>query len=450
MKVILRKTLKIITFTALMFIYGCEINEDYLKENKYQQEIKISNIEFKDLLKRNDFNTALSIIKPEKRTNLFDRTIMEEEYGFTIADAPAKVIETANTTTFTLLIIRNNSNDNEFENLVIALDSLNQTQAVLVKYKPFVPIQQIALNHLIFKGNIELTPITYNANLTEARTRYECLTIVTSRCTGRPYDCGGQICGYNYSHSCGFNSDYTPPNDGSGGGGSTTTGPGVDLMTTINHQDLHASKLGAITNNNLVYSKMADLKNRVHDNKEHGYEFTTHTNGTFIPSDLLIGQQTGVPFPAVQINTKLRIHVHHTQLEAIPSGADVLGFAFLYYNKVNMGATDALEVTSIIMSNNINYALRVTNPAKLQSFFNDYNDLSLINASGKTFGDAVDYLFKNISKQANDKCNGDCTDAEYDALLEMYFMEALKDLNCGISLYYALPTDSNYSWEIIK
>lgn len=455
MSKILKKILNLTFISCFLFLTSCSIDEDLIKEENNKQKLKIININFEELIQRKDFNNALSKIQPKKKTNLELRTIMEDQYGFTISDFPAKVIEYENKTkSFTLLIIRDNIlNNNDFENLVIEIDSTDNVIAKIVKYKPFLPVKIISSNNIEFHGDVELSAITYNSNQSNSSLKmvYDCVTIASSKCTGVPYDCGGDVCGFRYTNYCGY---YDDGDYGGGGGTGDGTGGGTGGGTSSStvYQDPNVTKLNSLSNNAIVKPKLTDLKGRVTDTKEHGYQFVTNTNGSLVPSNLLIGGLNGLQFPAMQINTKVRVHVHHNGLDPIPSIKDVVSFASMFKDKINLGATDAQDITSIVMSKNINYAMRVSDPVKLQDFLKDYKDPDLIDPKGQTFRQAVDGLYNNITKSANKACNN-CSDVQYNALLEMYFIKAFKTLNCGISIYVSVPTTTtnpSYSWTILN
>lgn len=458
MSKILKQTLKHLFFTSFLLLVSCSLEEDLIKQENNKQKLKITNVKFDELIKRKDFNDALSKIKPKKSVNSEMRTIMEDQYGFTISDFPAKVIEYDNNTrSFTLFITRDNTqNNNNFENLVIEVDSVNNVKALIVKYKPFYPVKIISSNNIEFQGEIDLSTIIYNSNQTNSTSKlvYDCVTIASSKCTGVPYDCGGDLCGFKYTNYCGYYDD----GDYGDGGGTSSSGSGGSsgggTSTSTVYQDPNIAKLNSQSNNLIIKPKLTDLKNRVTDTKEHGYEFKTNTNGAFVSSSLFVGGLNGVQFPDMQINTKVRVHVHHNGLEPIPSIQDVVRFAEMYVDKENLGAIDSQDITSIIMSQNVNYAMRVTDPIKLQEFLDFYTDSSKINPkTGETYADSIDKLFRNITNRTNKSCNGVCTAIQYDAILEKYFIDAFNKLQCGITMYYSVPTTTtnpSYSWFILN
>ena len=445
------KMLKLLFFISIVMLSSCSAEEDLLSNNENKQAIRIESVKFEELLKRQDFRKAYSKIHHSTDSISSMTTIMETQNGFTISDFPVKIIEYGNNRkSFTLSILADNQKNNEFDNLVLDIDSINNVKATMVKYKPISPVEIITSNNVKFEGNIELTPIVYNtaaSNLSSKLADF-CISIITSKCNGIPYDCGGHICGFTSTRICSGSggsgsSSGGPVDSGPGFGGSTSSG------TTTVFQDPTAAKLNSIMSSVVVKSKLTDLKSRVTDNLEHGYEFSIGANNKWISSPLLAGGTTGVQFDSVQINTIFRVHVHHNGLEPTPSIEDVIGFASMFHDKVNLGATNAQEVTSMVMSRNINYAMRITDPLKAKEFFSYYKNSNKTNLSGKTYRSVVNKLFASISKQANDACGGICTNAQFEALLEMYFIKALKTLDSGISIFYSLPTTptrTNYSW----
>jgi hypothetical protein len=178
----------------------------------------------------NAMNKSLKLGKGKGNTSLSSRTVMEDQYGFTLNSTLIKEISSENYTSYTFLIQRDIPSDDYFENLVVDVDSLNNVRAFIVKYLLNSPIEYLG-NHNAYSLNAEteITAIEYNN--TEAKVDYtdENGCIVTLMCPYGTYDHpAGDFC-INADRGDLFWSD---PDCGetSGGGGSlggdTTSGDG--------------------------------------------------------------------------------------------------------------------------------------------------------------------------------------------------------------------------------
>ena len=493
----LKKLLLTSCFSAILFL-SCEkefLEEEHSNHESNIKKTKVNFDDFKENQKAFDVFKKLNLTD-SKSANKNSDVQNSNSYDFEINFNNGIHLNYHNLESYTFPIRRNVDNG-LLENIVISEHTDGKYYAKLLKYN-LTSHERIDIANGEFKGtqNPIVTEVLGEyafGNQIQSDCGYITITIITACVNGHTSrsecnltgaaapqtqtftiaaDCdGGGGGGGTGDGSGGYYGDPFYGGGGSGGGGYITpdfpndntptdlyedgiSEPVLDIGDGTTYQDSNVIKLNSITNNNVVKPKMTDLKNRVTDTKEHGYEFTTSSNDILVPSNLLIGGLDGVQFPAMQVNTKVRVHVHHNELEPIPSIQDVVGFATMYKDKVNLNATDANEIISIIISQNVNYAMRVSDPVKLQAFLNDYNDPDLTNEkTGETYADAIDDLFNNIPKLANAACGGTCGDTQYDALLEMYFISAFKKLDCGISMYYAVPTTTsnpNYTWTTLN
>jgi hypothetical protein len=257
MNLTLQKVTKAILFCLIISLSSCEKD---LYENQILQNDKnliVSDKPFDELYSNENFNNAFSKLsknKTSRSTALQGKNGVEEKYGFTFSDLPAKVIEVGKKTSYTFLISSRDDKNGSFKNLVIEVDSLQEVKAIIVKYNP-KKIATTLKNHIYFEGNIEIEPILNNpikVSKTSKTMEYEltCVTEVVSACSKSPYDCHGDICGYTAIDVCmlagggggaitSFGSAGNINNGGSinyGGGGSSTgstTGSQTNYITTI-------------------------------------------------------------------------------------------------------------------------------------------------------------------------------------------------------------------------
>ena len=110
---------------------------------------------------------------------------MEQQYNFTIADKPVKVLESAEVITYTILINRTLKDNTFFENLVVEQFSDGEVRANIIKYTPFQPNNfQSYFSDGNFAGNRTLLPVIYNANESSLTGKFTniCSRVCTTIC----------------------------------------------------------------------------------------------------------------------------------------------------------------------------------------------------------------------------------------------------------------------------
>jgi len=136
-----KQKLKILLlFSSLVFLGmifdSCQIDDEH--SNHKHHNIKVSEKRFNELIQTQNFKKAMEKIpKIKKRiTDNFGRTVMEDQYGFSIIDAPIKTTESENTIAYNILIKSDTLKPgNYFENLVININkSTNNLNAFILKY----------------------------------------------------------------------------------------------------------------------------------------------------------------------------------------------------------------------------------------------------------------------------------------------------------------------------
>ncbi|MBP6039993.1 MAG: AHH domain-containing protein [Flavobacterium sp.] len=268
--------LKILKNTLLLFLTGiiltsCELQEEAIHQHEHNSNLKLYEMKFEELMTNKRFVNSFSKLPKSKKnltTATLGRTVMENEYGFTIANKPAKVIEDNGETSYTFLITRDSTDANSFENLVIQTDSTNTTKAVIMKYNLTSPITSSADDSYSFTYNREITPIVYN-NTTVSETSkmvIVCHWIYTLVCNNTrtggigPEHIAGPNCGrtyYNWTEEC-FSFDDGISNGGGSGptgsgptGGSTNTGSNVGSGGTGGANSINTSPV----NNSIEFSE---------------------------------------------------------------------------------------------------------------------------------------------------------------------------------------------------
>lgn len=209
--------------TAAFTFSSCE--KDLYEETIQQShsKTKVETVSLKDIFKRNDFINAYKRIPKKKisKINSLGKTELEEVYGFTIKDAPVKVVLYDGKTTYTLLIDKDGNTDNKLENLILYSEPVNGEIGYIIKYncdkESFLTEEQIKNSGIYnFEGIVQ-----GNTNTT----RFLYVTYWVSHCILHYGDlcyCGGDPNNPHFTSACGHWQDgviYIPDYDeGSGGG----------------------------------------------------------------------------------------------------------------------------------------------------------------------------------------------------------------------------------------
>ncbi|TGD59485.1 hypothetical protein [Flavobacterium humi] len=277
--------------------------------------------------------------------------------------------------------------------------------------------------------------------------------------------------GSNGDGSGDWNGGLGTPGGGSAGSGGSTGGsggtdgpnPGADPILTdwdgnpvVTYPVLpspeiiqkHLDDLNTITNDNTkpYKAKVAVLQQSLNEPLEKGFEFRTNNDGTLQPAIQPISTPTGVHFNIPVINTLVRMHNHTNTLDPIFSAEDITGMAEFFAVKDDLGADDKDQITSLMITRTGAFALKVDNPDTVDDF-NDRNKTGQNNDYKSTKETILESYKLEVVKLAQDECNNTCTDEEYIALLEQYFLEWLNSWDTGLGYYQgALNPDGTYTW----
>jgi len=184
--------LGIFIFGISFLLINCEYDEEVQKPQttaKNQLPFKLNEKSFQELSKDPTFSRAINqlVSKKIKGSALSSRTVMEEQYGFTIDSTTINELVFDNFTSYTMLINRENSDTTFFENLVVVIDSTNISTATIVKYTLNSEIMPSTDNSFILDAEMELTSIDYDA--TQAKGETPCGWVL--------------MCSYGGSHAAG-------------------------------------------------------------------------------------------------------------------------------------------------------------------------------------------------------------------------------------------------------
>jgi len=175
--------LGILLFGISITLTNCEKEDEFnpeelIEENK--SNYKISHKSYATLSAQSKFSNAITKLVPNKNSLMNNRTVMENQYGFTIIENMVTEIVVDDYVSYTILIERPEPNSTYFENLVLEVFENNTVKAYIVKYTPTEITEVTAHNSFNFQGNVEATPINYDNTL--ARWELECSTVWVSYC----------------------------------------------------------------------------------------------------------------------------------------------------------------------------------------------------------------------------------------------------------------------------
>lgn len=297
----------------LVLLAGCELNEEVVRRENYTAKIKIREASLDELLGERKFMAAYNKVYTTKEKS---RTMMEAQYGFTIVPHGAKVIEADNRTSYTFKITREHNSPAYFENLVINVDSLEQTSAYIVKYTKSTPLSLSNVHgSFYFKGDIHISPIKYN--IEPAERTLHCVTATIMMCKEHssgnaigPVHVAGPNCNNNEylygvtTTTCdmtagggsfgGGAGGYSGGDGmgGSGGGGDGevptdgdiltppnncprcpdfTTAPVEDMVSEETQSQIPCKKLKSLLKQKYVKGSVNHLKNKLNENLETVY-----------------------------------------------------------------------------------------------------------------------------------------------------------------------------------
>ena len=445
-----------LTFIILAgLLHSCQFEDEVVENNNVEQnKFKIEKKNFDELMKVPQFKTAFSKIPKQKtKSNVVGKTVMEHEYGFNISNSPATVLSVGSQlTTYTFHITRETLLPvNQFENLVVQVDSTGTTSSYITKY--FLnaePIYNTTDGEYSFNINHkELTPIVYN-NAAHVQNRIwytgsDGCTIITLMCDFGQDHPAGIACinnsanrdlylDYDNSNCQSSDSGGGGPSDSGGATGSSGSGPGqnggsnsthvtgiyttpllpaINANGTIPCKDLKNAGAKAITNAGTpktLKDNLINLKDKVapgggfHDNKD-------EANYTITPNDALATsfQENYLSLPGTVVGKidfasyygttfiSVVMHTHSLQHFSIPTLDDIHHvYMILGNNNMHNPATFTMYV---LTAHGTYYAIKI-------------EDTAIFRTWGDTFFSAFGSDDK-ITKERNDQYFGDEKDDNF-------------------------------------
>jgi hypothetical protein len=253
------------------------------------------------------------------------------------------------------------------------------------------------------------------------------------------------------------NSGNNNPPDGSDADcKNCDTGTSFDLNT---QNDLN--ELSAISETPIIKTRLDDYRNRVStDALERGSEYRTHSDGTYyehqISQDSL--EFSGTRFPSPLANSKVRVHLHHDNVNAdgkalapVPSADDVFGMTDFFKEKSDLNASDSLSIVSIVVSRRDLYAFKIKDAQKVAKFKQDLERTLIVDGKSKKYKTLLEEAYvDDVEEKVIDYCQsqGGCSHTTEEAVWEVYFLEYLRKLDSGLSFFRAFynPQTDTYDW----
>jgi hypothetical protein len=217
---------------GLIILNACTFEEEIIKQNGYQEKMKLESKKFSELLKLPAFSNAYKRVINKKvalSNDLAARTALEDQYGFTIVEnKDVKIItDIVGSIYYSMLIERAIKENLKFENLVIKVVD-EEVFAYILKRELYEKVTYVELNNSynINVKEIKLTELNVD-NSTIASKIYSVRTWI-AHCTddGGPQDCHGDPHHDDWTTACGHY-EYIVVSTDEGGGVGTPVGTGT-------------------------------------------------------------------------------------------------------------------------------------------------------------------------------------------------------------------------------
>lgn len=226
------KKIKLTLFASFILLFtNCEKDFDENQQVISNNHIHVKEYSFKELSKQpkfnNSFNKVATGIK-NKQQDSNSKDNKEESINFAIDSTTIKEIVYNDKTTYTMLVVREDSNLDFFENYIVEVDINNNVSAFLIKYTPDENIlEHEEHNSFTFHGKSEMKQIDYDSSLFQAReVNVECKTILVCNYGGSVHAAGAN-CTQSYTIlDCTVSNSGGSSTGGNGSLGNTGAGTG--------------------------------------------------------------------------------------------------------------------------------------------------------------------------------------------------------------------------------
>ncbi len=477
-KTILKNYLKlgILLFGISFLFINCE--KDYIEN--FQEEIIpkliVTIVDFSDVeSNRKAFSKIEHIINPKNEATKNSKdTITSNEYGFSINTDYVKLIEIGDYHSYTFQVIRKEDNG-LFENLVISLNDEGNYDLLIISYD----LTENELANLIFGNPIDLTnkitqTIIDDESIVSTLFARDaiCITVVTTWCRNGNHPGGyidGVACPENESsvnsvctggggpgpgpssNGSDPTSDTTGGNQGSGGASGNNNGTDTTQSNPYSSPtctdcpevvDLSAECIkieNMFTNNPTLQQELISLKGNTGASTERGkYKL----NSTSLIQSMPVGSNGAVdiPIPTGTQQYEMIAHTHNAPASAtysVFSFDDFIGF----YTLLQQGKINTSKFTAFLMTEDgTNYAFTINNPTQFLKVFATKFD------PGFDYSTSLNtYKMKDKYYTADEDDPPLIIENSTDNLKdEKIFLDFLKDVNMGLSLFEVNDTFDSY------
>lgn len=462
------KEIKLVLSLSLagLLLFSCQVEEEFINEKPHDKSGLIMHKKFEELIQVTQFKTAFdNITKPKEgfsyKVNAPSRTVMEQQYGFTIKDYPANVVVSGSITSYTFLISRENTPSNVFENLIIKTKENEKSKAYILKYESNTSFVEIPYNYNTFKGTRTLKPIIYDDSKVNSLFDMTNCEIVTEwicinhneweiGCTGHEGGGATIIC-YGSSDVGSGTGGYSGGSDTSssssdgqhgGGAGGVPTSPVLPCKDCpeIDKPDPCDKIKVLLTITPTAQAELANLATKTSDVVEHGlYKLS----GASVIQTPPTGSNGAVSFPILSSGAYTMLaHTHNspaTNTYSVFSYGDFLAIAEL----MKLGKISPDCVFTLSTADGTNYAITINDQATFLQFFALGTDPNFnMEIAMKRSEVIIEYYGENnsnpnpiIKENSSIGNNGD----------EKAFLDMITDLNMGVTLFEANSTFTTFS-----
>ncbi len=177
-------------------LWNCQKDSELLNENQLNSEFKIKTIQNSELKKNQKIVEILGKISSENKTKevVQAKNIKFNNYNFTVNTNNVKYIEKGDYHSYTFSIIKHNSENKQFQNLLLSLNNSGEYDCYLVKYDFTIEeFRKMTFDEFITKS-ISYQPIQIDySELLESKSTVNDICIETQEYQKAPC-CNGDLC----------------------------------------------------------------------------------------------------------------------------------------------------------------------------------------------------------------------------------------------------------------
>jgi hypothetical protein len=442
MKQKFKNILKLFALGSVFVLGSCE-------KDLYEDQIYKSNTTFKIVSLKNDsikknFQLMKAVNEAKLKTpNANSRMVYDSINNFWFDDEKGFLIEDNGKESYTFRVYRGETTDNEkLENIVFEEKEAGVFDTYLVKYA----ISKNQLENIYQLGEAQQEyPIEDVKDITANKlTAPKCRTVRVSLCSGDPWDCGGNICGWDYVIECDEGSGGSNSNDALSGPrdlGTSPNGGGASGANPCKKFKKQKEELPALN------QALIALEGTTSQNHENGIFVESSSpnvqNATTSPT-----ASATVDFPNLASPNKYKVMAHtHDAYGPYGSGT----FSIFSWEDLAIAADiikdsefdDDFFTLYLATADGTRYALTIEGTSSFSSYFDWKTDPNNpANTNYTDFQKRLDLNQKEREYYAEQPIPGKIGYNSTPANDVKVFLKMLKDLNLGVSLF---EVDATYT-----